>query len=156
MISLGRNRRVVRSKGTNRWHSEANQSVRRQPSALSVVLHAARRLTRRVQRLSEDARSRALSRFGRSDTPSRFRLPTAVLIWVALATVASCLTLVALRSDLTRVRYELSQASVELRQLDEERRTLTLRLRELHDPRRLSEIARARGFGPPERIVELP
>jgi hypothetical protein len=109
-----------------------------------------------VQRLGEDARSRALSRFGRGDTPSRFRLPTAVLVWVALATVASCLALVALRSDLTRVRYELSQASVELRQLDEEKRTLTLRLRELYDPRRLSEIARARGFGPPERIVELP
>ena len=156
MISLGQTRRVVRSRGTNRWRSEANQSVRRQPSALSVLLRAPRRLARRVQRLGEDARSKALSRFRRGDAPSRFRMPTAVLVWVAVATVASCLTLVALRSDLTRVRYELSQASVELRQLDEENRTLTLRLRELHDPRRLSEIARVRGFGPPERIVELP
>ena len=65
-------------------------------------------------------------------------------------------TVVALRSDLTRVRYELSQASAELRQLDEEGRALTLELRKLHDPRRLSEIAKARGFGPPERVVELP
>ena len=64
--------------------------------------------------------------------------------------------LVALRSDVTRVRYQLSQASAELQRLDEESRALTLQLGELKNPRRLAEIARTRGFGSPERIVELP
>ena len=92
----------------------------------------------------------------KGDRGFRLRPPTAVLLWLAVAWIASNLTLVALRSDLTRVRYDLSQASAELGQLDEESRALTLELRKLYDPRRLREIALARGFGPPERIVELP
>jgi cell division protein FtsL len=93
---------------------------------------------------------------GRTRGGLRFRPPTAALVWAALAIVAANLTIVALRSDLTRVRYDLSQASAELRQLDEEGRVLTLEFRKLQDPRRLSEIAKSRGFGPPERIVDLP
>ena len=97
----------------------------------------------------------SLSRLGQGKARLSFRLTNSVLLWLTLALVASTLTLVALRSDLTRIRYGLSQASAELRELDEESRTLTLTLRELQDPRRLAEIARARGFIPPEHIVEL-
>jgi len=118
-------------------------------------------VTESLQSLADSAdnlglnRNRRRSRLqpGRS---TRFRLPTAVVLWVALSMVASNLTLVALRSDLTRVRYELSQGTGEMRRLNEEHRALTLTLRKLRDPRRLRAIARARGFGPPERIVELP
>lgn len=130
------------------------------PSAWGVALSAPQRIARALQQRIQGARSAPLSHFlpsplGRDASGSRLRVPTAVLIWVALALVASNLTLVALRSEITRVRYEVSQGTGELQQLDEQGRALTLRLRQLHDPRRLNEIARARGFGAPERIVEL-
>jgi hypothetical protein len=96
-----------------------------------------------------------LSGLGRREKHFPFRLSNSVLLWLTLAFVASNLTLAALRSDVTSARYELSQASALLRELEEENRALTLTLRELQDPRRLAEIARARGFGPPEHIVEL-
>ena len=180
MISFGRTHGSSRAGGANRWRSNEQAKPERHPS---TVRGASRKLARAMQGLARNATGRALSlppparpteptlRTGRTqrrgqanrsrqqaEGSRRFqpRLPTAVLLWLALAWVASNLTLVALRSDLTRVRYDLSHASALLGQLDEESRALTLELRKLYDPRRLREIALARGFGPPERIVELP
>ncbi len=165
MTSLGYTRRARRGR-INRWGSKPLRPP--QPHSMwQLALRVPRRAARRLLRLIEDARGgprtrSALSRWrelgglAERAASSRLRVPTAVLMWVALAMVASNLTLVALRSDITRTRYDLSQGVGELQQLDEQSRALTLQLRQLHDPRRLNEIARARGFGPPERIVVLP
>ena len=39
--------------------------------------------------------------------------------------------------------------------LREERAALRVAVRRLHDPERLERLAQARGFGPPERVLEL-
>ena len=68
-------------------------------------------------------------------------------VWLALA---------ALRVDLIRVRYGLSTALAAERGLLEERRTELARVGTLRDPARLGRLAREGGFGPPERVIELP
>jgi len=172
--------RAPRNGAGNRWRSNAKASPPQPPGTLGRLGAAPRGLARVLGRLAGEARTRSPALFGQigariggrisgptrgttrelarqgGDQGARSRLPTAPLVGAALAIVAASLTIVALRSDLTHVRYQLSQASAELRQLDEEGRALTLELRKLHDPRRLGEIAKARGFGPPERVVELP
>ena len=155
MISFGNPRRAERG-ASNRWRSDARLRAKREPRLRGALLRAARWVAELSQRVAENLDNGNFSLFGFETSRLRFRLPTAILLWVALALVASNLTLVALRSDITRIRYEISQASAELQRLDEESRTLTLELGELKNPRRLAKIARSRGFGPPERIVELP
>ena len=177
MTSLRRKHTSSRGRAGNHWRSKDHESVERDANALRKALAASRKLGPAMRNLArktsgeahalrrwagptEATRRGGRTRAGRRDAGRdrrfRLRVPTVVLLWLAFSWVASNLTLVALRSDLTRVRYDLSQASTLLGQLDEDNRVLTLALRKLHDPRRLREIALARGFGPPERIVELP
>jgi hypothetical protein len=164
MISFGNATRAVRTASTrskrsansNRWRSAERAHTPRRSLFQGAFPGAARRVAELSHRVADKLDDSDFAFFGFATSRLRFRLPTAILLWVALALVASNLMLVALRSDVTRVRYQLSQASAELQRLDEEGRTLTLKLGELKNPRRLAEIARTRGFGPPERIVELP
>jgi cell division protein FtsL len=153
VISLGN---PMRRGASNRWQSDIKARRQRHARLRSTLPRALRRITEASRRVAEDLDKGSFSFFGFETSRLRVRLPTSILLWGALALVASNLSLVALRSDVTRVRYELSQASAELRRLDEESRGLTLKLGELKSPRRLAEIARSRGFAPPERIVELP
>ena len=76
-------------------------------------------------------------------------------LWLAAVLLAG-LAIAALRIDLFPVRYGLSEALAEERELLEQRRVELARVGSLRDPARLGELARQRGFGPPERVVELP
>jgi len=65
------------------------------------------------------------------------------------------LLLVSLRMAIVRTRYALADAvATETALLDRQRRA-SVELRGLRDPRRLVGLAEARGFGRPERVVEL-
>ena len=61
----------------------------------------------------------------------------------------------ALRIDLIRIRYAMASIVSSEQALLEEQRSLILRRRQLRDPIELAALARARGFRPPTRVVEL-
>lgn len=115
------------------------------------------RVIRRAPPTTAAARSldlvgRDLSRpEGSAQRPAR-RLRGALLI----ACVIAALGLSALRVQILRLRYQLARAVAEEQALLEERRELTVRVRELRDPLRLTARARELGFARPQRILELP
>ena len=73
-----------------------------------------------------------------------------------LGCVVAALGLSALRVQILRLRYQIARAVAEEQALLEERRELTVQVRELRDPLRLAQRARVLGLGRPERILELP
>jgi cell division protein FtsL len=72
-----------------------------------------------------------------------------------LAIVLSSLGIVALRTEILRARYELGDLVAEEARLREERSALRVAVRRLRDPERLERLAQKRGFGPPERVLDL-
>ena len=87
------------------------------------------------------------------------RLPPRTLRLLAtvggLAIVLSSLGIVAFRTEILRARYELGDLVAQETRLREERATLRVAVRRLRDPERLERLAQERGFGPPERVLEL-
>jgi hypothetical protein len=77
------------------------------------------------------------------------------LLGLVAAGVAGALALVALRVEILRTRYELGRLADEEAELLEARSTLLVEVRELRHPERLARIAARRGFGPPERVIQL-
>ena len=73
---------------------------------------------------------------------------------IALALIAA-LSMAALRIDLIRMRYALAEGVAQEQQLLEKQRQLTVDLRQLRHPARLSERAEALGFARPERVIDL-
>lgn len=94
-----------------------------------------------------------------SRTPD-LRLPPRALRPLAgvggLVIVLASLGIVAFRTEILRARYELGDLVAEEARLREERAALRVAVRRLRDPERLERLARKSGFGPPERVVELP
>jgi hypothetical protein len=84
---------------------------------------------------------------------ARFALP-----WLAmtLGLFVGGVALVALRGAIVRTRYELGSALQREAHLLELDRAAAVSVRRLRDPRRLRELAAARGFTVPERVIELP
>lgn len=72
------------------------------------------------------------------------------------ALLLGALGLVAFRTEILRARYELADLVAREAALREERAALRVEVRRLRDPERLSRLAQERGFGPPERVVEIP
>ena len=70
------------------------------------------------------------------------------------AAVLVGLAVVALRSDLIRMRYSLTAALQEERDLLQQRSELTASVRALRDPVRLTRLAEERGFVRPRRVFE--
>lgn len=70
--------------------------------------------------------------------------------------LACALALAALRVSILRARYALAEVHESETQLLEARRDAQVEIRELRDPRRLRERARALGFEHPERVLRLP
>lgn len=66
------------------------------------------------------------------------------------------LLLSALRVHVTELRYRRAEALQEEQRLLDEQRRLTVELQGARDPMRLQELARARGFLTPERVIDLP
>lgn len=87
------------------------------------------------------------------------RLPPRTLRLLAavggLAIVLSSLGIVAFRTEILRARYELGDLVAEEALLRKERAALRVAVRRLRDPERLERLARERGFGPPERVLDL-
>jgi hypothetical protein len=77
------------------------------------------------------------------------------MIPALLAAVLVALGMAALRIDLIRARYETGQGYSEERRLNQEIAGLTARMRELRDPVDLGQVARERGFVPPELLIDL-
>ncbi|HEY8120914.1 MAG TPA: hypothetical protein VII78_06305 [Myxococcota bacterium] len=77
------------------------------------------------------------------------------LIPITLGVFIAYVALVALRGEIQRLAYELG-ASVQTEQLLLEReRGAQVAVLRLRDPRRLRELAEARGFVVPERVIQL-
>jgi hypothetical protein len=85
--------------------------------------------------------------------------PSRRLEWlppVLTGVLLAALGIAALRMDLIRVRYALTEAIRTETELKEQRRELLARVQALRDPARLQGVADERGFGRPERVIELP
>ena len=65
------------------------------------------------------------------------------------------LSLAGLRIHVIRLRYALGRAAREEQYLATRERGARAALAALRDPKRLSQLARERGFGPPERILRV-
>jgi hypothetical protein len=85
------------------------------------------------------------------------RAPRALpLLAVTLGVFAAYVGLVALRGEIQRLAYELGDAMQTEAQLQGRERAAQAAVRELRDPRRLRELASARGFVVPEHVILLP
>jgi hypothetical protein len=69
--------------------------------------------------------------------------------------VAAALMIASLRVSILRLRYQLSAAVSEETELLERQRAATVTLREMRDPARLHRLAAERGFGRPDRVIQL-
>jgi hypothetical protein len=77
------------------------------------------------------------------------------IIPITLGVFIAYVGLVALRGQIQRLAYELGGAVQTEQQLLERERAAQASVRELRDPRRLRELAAARGFVVPERVIEM-
>lgn len=85
----------------------------------------------------------------RTGIPNRL---TAILM---ILTALAGLGIVAMRSDVMRVRYSISEAMETEKQLQVEHNALTVEMRKLRSPARLSGLAQELGFRRPEQIIPL-
>jgi hypothetical protein len=115
-----------------------------------------RRLARVDQRGSAGASSPDLVGLDLANAPGRLQPRPRISAPLVLIGVLGALVLVALRVDLTRMRYAQADALAEERRLLEEQSDLTVEMRRLRDPSRLAERARELGFERPERVIDLP
>ncbi len=99
-----------------------------------------------------DLVGRDLSGLERRAKPAARRLRGGLLA----ACVVAALGLSALRVQILRLRYQVARAVAEEQALLEQKRELTVRVRELRDPLRLAARAAELGFTRPQRILELP
>lgn len=85
----------------------------------------------------------------------RSRLPR-MLLSALLAVFVGAFGLVALRTEVLKLRYELSHQLERESALDAQQRDLTVRMRQLREPRLLTQRAAERGFARPDRVIDLP
>lgn len=104
-----------------------------------------------------DVKARGKKTAARRRSPARSNLPILsrreCIGWL-LVTVAG-LSLAGLRMHVIRLRYALGRAAREEQRLAARERGARATLAALRDPKRLTELARARGYGPPERILRV-
>jgi hypothetical protein len=79
------------------------------------------------------------------------------IVWAPIfaATVISLLALAALRVSILRTRYALGETLQRETELLGRERSAAVAAREERDPHRLRELAAERGFGRPERVIDL-
>jgi hypothetical protein len=99
---------------------------------------------------SEDAVGRDYARLR-----SRERRASPPWLLVAVGLVTAALMVASLRVSILRLRYQLSAAVSEETELLERQRAVTVTLREMRDPARLHRLAAERGFGRPDRVIQL-
>lgn len=91
---------------------------------------------------------------------ARVRLPSSGLRarplgWLLFGAFVCAFAIAVLRIDILRVRYALGEAVSEEKALVQALRRQSAELETLRDPARLAELAHARGFRRPDRILEL-
>jgi hypothetical protein len=90
------------------------------------------------------------------DMASRRRTPRNQTIVPAIAAVVvAALVLVGLRLDVLRMRYASTEALTLERQLLDEKRSITVSLLRLREPKLLSQRAGKLGFAIPDRVINL-
>ncbi len=87
-------------------------------------------------------------------SPARGALRALALPALAVAVIAA-LGMTTLRSAIVDLRYQLAERVHEERSLEEQRRALTAQVQRLRDPKRLTRIARERGFVRPSQVIDL-
>jgi len=92
---------------------------------------------------------RDFSAFERRRTP-RALLPALLALFIA------AFGLVALRTEILKLRYELAHQLERESALDAQQRDLTVRMRQLREPRQLAQRAAELGLERPERVIDLP
>jgi hypothetical protein len=126
-------------------------------SALSQ--RSAKRTPKRTpkRRSVRGARRRSATRGLVGRDVSRLRLASNGGLWAVgiTAAIVFALGLAVLRVDVIRLRYALAGADSHERKLREQSRDLVVEMRSLRDPVKLAEIARERGFGVPDRVLDL-
>jgi len=90
--------------------------------------------------------------FSALDQHRASRLVAPILVGLLIAAIG----LVALRTEVLKLQYELAALHERERALDAQTRDLTVQMRQLRDPRRLSAHASALGFRRPDRLIDLP
>jgi hypothetical protein len=85
----------------------------------------------------------------------RRRLPR-VLLPALIALFIGAFGLVALRTEILKLRYELAHQLEHESALGAQQRDLTVRIRQLRAPRQLAQRAAALGFERPGRVIDLP
>jgi len=79
-----------------------------------------------------------------------------MLLSALLALFVGAFGLVALRTEVLKLRYELSHQLERENSLDAQQRDLRVRMRQLREPRLLAQHAAKRGFARPDRVIDLP
>jgi hypothetical protein len=85
----------------------------------------------------------------------RWRVPIWLIPGLVVGGVFAALAIAHVRVELIGQGYRRYSAVERLQALEEERRTLTARVRELRDPARLAAQAEKLGFSQPERVINL-
>ena len=99
---------------------------------------------------------KARSLVGRDFSTFDQRQASRVLAPALVGLLIAAIGLVALRTEVLKLRYELAALHKQEQTLDAQRRDLTVRMRKLRDPRRLSARAAELGFRRPDRLIDLP
>ena len=120
---------------------------RRKPRGAARARVSARRGARKHGRMRGIV-GRDLSAFEKRGGPRR-------LVPLALAMLVAAIALVALRTEVLKLRYELARGLEREQELGAERRDLTVRMRQLRDPMRLAQRANELGFVRPQRVIDL-
>ena len=101
-------------------------------------------------------RSRMRGLVGRDFRVFERRRSPRMLLPALLALFVAAFGLVALRTEILKLRYELVHQLERESALDAHQRDLTVRMRQLREPRQLAERAAKLGFERPERVIDLP
>lgn len=81
---------------------------------------------------------------------------TQTIVPAIAAVVMAALLLVGLRVEILRLRYASAEAVTREQRLRDEKRTITVSLLRLREPKLLSRRAAKLGFAKPDRVVDLP
>ena len=101
-------------------------------------------------------RSRMRGLVGRDFRVLERRRSPRMLLPALLALFVAAFGLVALRTEVLKLRYELAHQLERESALDAHQRDLTVRMRQLREPRQLAQRAAELGFERPERVIDLP
>ena len=93
---------------------------------------------------------------GRDFSAFEYRGSKRVLLPALLALFVAAFGLVALRTEILKLRYELAHQLERESSLDARQRDLTVRMRQLREPHQLAQRAAQLGFERPERVIDLP